>query len=298
VTTASEPTQRPVQPDGDGLPRDTVVHRPPRRLSLRWVPLRTHVAMAGHFGHNYVKKYYLDTFLGFLWVPFQPVADVLLRTLLFGAFLQVSSGGRPYFLFLVVGSIGWFFFEKVCYWGYRALQYNARYFRAMPVPWLPTVTGTAVVGATFALVYLVIALGAAVYYWVARGTMYLTFGPETLYAVLGLALLLLYGWMCGLFLAPVVRVTRDVRLVIPYPLAFLYILTPVVYTVDSMPDNYRAIAIYNPLTAPIELIRHGLLSMGPPQTESVLTCLAVLAVTLPIGLFVFARAERATHVRL
>jgi lipopolysaccharide transport system permease protein len=226
------------------------------------------------------------------------VADVLLRTVLFGAFLQVSSGGRPYVLFLVVGSIGWFFFEKVSYWGYRSLQYNARYFRALPVPWLPTLTGTTVPAAVFGFVYLLIALGVAIYFWIARGTMYLTFGPETLYVLLGLGLLLLYGWTCSLFLAPVVRVARDVRLLIPYPLAFLYILTPVVYTVDSMPEKYRAIALYNPLTAPIEMIRHGLLSMGLPHTASVLTCLGVLAVTMPIGLFVFARAERATHVRL
>jgi lipopolysaccharide transport system permease protein len=298
TTTVPEPTPRPVQPHGDGFRHHTVVHRPLRRLSLHWVPLRTHLSMAGHFGHNYVKKYYLDTFLGFLWIPLRPLADVLLRTVLFGAFLQVSSGGRPYVLFLIVGSIGWFFFEKVSYWGYRSLQYNARYFRALPVPWLPTITGTAVVGAVFSLVYLLLALGVAIYFWIARGTMYLTFGPETLYAFVGLGLLLLLGWTFSLFLGPIVRVTRDVRLLIPYPLAFLYILTPVVYTVDSMPENYRAIALYNPLTAPIELIRHGLLNMGLPHTASVLTCLGVLAVTMPIGLFVFARAERATHVRL
>ncbi len=274
------------------------MHRPPRRLSLRWVPLRTHLELAGHFGHNYVKKYYLDTFLGLFWIPLRPLADVLLRSLLFGSFLQVSSGGRPYLLFLVVGSIGWFFFERVTYWGYRCLQYNHRYFRAIPVPWLPAVTATAVPGAVQVLLYFLIALGVAVYYAISDGTFHLSFGARTLYAVLGLLLMLLYGWMLGLFLAPLVRVARDVRLFVPYPLMFLYVLTPVVYTVDAMPEKYRAVAVYNPLTAPIELVRHGLLDMGLPAQASILSCVGVLAVTLPIALLLFARAERASHMRL
>ncbi len=274
------------------------MHRPPGRLSLRWVPLRTHLGLAGHFGHNYVKKYYLDTFLGIFWIPLRPLADVLLRSVLFGAFLQVSSGGRPYLLFLVVGSIGWFFFERVTYWGYRCLQYNYRYFRAIPVPWLPAVTGTAIPGAIQAGLYFLIALGAATYYSLVEGRFYLSFGPGTLYALLGLLLILLYGWMLGLFLAPLVRVARDVRLFVPYPLMFLYVLTPVVYTVDSMPPKYQDVAIYNPLTAPIELIRHGLLDMGLPARASIMSCVGVLAVTFPVALLMFARAERASHRRL
>ncbi|HUR86539.1 MAG TPA: ABC transporter permease [Solirubrobacteraceae bacterium] len=254
--------------------------------------------MAGHFGHNYVKKYYMDTFLGLLWIPLRPLADVLLRAVLFGSLLQVASGGRPYLLFLVVGSIGWFFFERVTYWGYRSLQYNYRYYRAFPVPWLPAITGSAVPGAVQGLLYLLIALAVGLYYLVSAGDFVLTFGLDTLYAVAGLGLLLLYGWMLGLFLGPVVRVVRDVRLLIPYPLMLLYVLTPVVYTIDTMPPKYQAIALYNPLTAPIELIRHGLLGMGLPDRASVLTSVIVLAVTIPIALVLFARAERASHVRL
>jgi ABC-type polysaccharide/polyol phosphate export permease len=299
----------PVEPSLEAAPAPVVgaphkrrrrktVHRPPRGIAPRQVPLRTHLTMAGHFGHNYVKKYYHDTFLGLLWIPLRPLADVLLRSVLFGAFLQVPSGDSPYLLFLVVGSVGWFFFERVTYWGYRSLQYSYRYFRAMPVPWLPAITGTAVPGAVYGAVYLVIALGIAVYYWIAQGTFFITIGLDTLYAVLGLAVMLLYGWVIGLFLAPLVRVARDVRLLIPYPLMLMYILTPVVYPVDSMPADYRPIAVYNPLTAPIEFVRHGLLGMGLPEWESVLTSVGLLAVTIPIALLLFARAERATHIRL
>jgi ABC-type polysaccharide/polyol phosphate export permease len=290
------PAQLPARRDRPR--RKAVVHKPLRRLSLRWLPLRTHLELAAHFGHNYVKKYYMDTFLGLLWIPIRPLADVLLRSVLFGSFLQVASGGQPYLIFLIVGSIGWFFFERVTYWGYRSLQYNYRYFRAIPVPWLPAITGTAVPGAVQGLLYFLIALGVGAYYEITAGHFYLMFGAGTLYVLLGLALLLLYGWMLGLFLGPLVRVARDVRLLIPYPLMFLYVLTPVVYTIDSMPAKYQAIAVYNPLTAPIEFVRHGLLGMGLPERASILSSVSVLAITIPIALLLFARAERASHVRL
>lgn len=288
----------PLPAGGEQRARKETVHGPQRRIGLRRTPLRTHLELAGHFGHNYVKKYYMDTFLGLLWIPLRPLADVLLKALLFGSLLQVASGEQPYLLFLIVGSIGWFFFERATYWGYRSLQYNYRYYRSMPVPWLPAITGTAVPAAVQGAIYFAIAIAVAIYYWITAGEFLLTFEPDTLYAVLGLALLLLYAWMLGLLLGPVVRVIRDARLLIPYPLMLLYTLTPVVYTIDAMPDKYQPIAVYNPLTAPIEFVRHGLLGMGLPEQASILSCVGVLAVTIPIALALFARAERASHVRL
>jgi lipopolysaccharide transport system permease protein len=279
-------------------PKAEVEHKPLRRLGLCMVSVRTHLAMAGHFGHNYVKKYYMDTFLGWLWLPLRPLADVVLRSVLFGSLLQVASGGQPYLLFLTVGSVGWMFFERATFWGYRSLQYNYRYYRAIPVPWLPAITGTAVPGALQAFLYFLIALGIGVYYLITDGQFYLTFGVDTLYVLLGLALLLLYAWMLGLVLGPMVRVVRDVRLLIPYPIMLWYVLTPVVYTVDAMPQQYQAIAIYNPLTAPIEFVRHGLLGMGLPGQTSILSSVCVLAALTPIAVLLFARAERSSHVRL
>ena len=149
-----------------------------------------------------------------------------------------------------------------------------------------------------AILYGLVGAGVAAYYLIADGTSYLHVGPSTLYVLVGLLMALMYAWMLGLFLAPLVRVVRDVRLLVPYPLLFLYVLTPVVYTIDAMPEKYQAIATYNPLTAPIEFVRHGLLGMDLPSQASILTSTGVLAVTFPIALLLFARAERATHIRL
>jgi ABC-type polysaccharide/polyol phosphate export permease len=267
------------------------VHRPPGRLSLRLEGLRS------FYGHNYIRKYYTGSYLGLLWIPLRPTIQLLMSTLLFGGILSVSSGGRPYFLFVMVGTGAWEFFDMVAYWGYRSLQYNARYFRAIPSPWLPAVAGTVVIGLVQFGIYVVIGVVATIVYWITQGKLYITIGPQTLYVLLGLFLLLMYGYVIGLFLAPIVRVVRDVRIFARYPLRVLFVITPVVYTIQTMPVKFRPIAVYNPLTAPIQFMRHGLLGMGLPGWQSVLVSVLALVVLLPLALISFARAERAAHAR-
>jgi ABC-type polysaccharide/polyol phosphate export permease len=256
------------------------------------------VHLALHFGSNYLRKYYLDTYLGLLWIPLLPVLDILVRTLVFGGFLGVPSGNRPYLVFLLVGSIGWYFFDRTTLWSYRSLQVNRRYFHTVPAPWLPAITGAAIPGAVQAGLYGLIALVVSIYYKLSDGSFYVGFGGHTAYAALGLVLLLLYSWTFGLLLAPLVRVIRDTRLVLRYFFAFLYMVTPILYTVQAIPPRYRSIALYNPLTAPVEFVRHGLLEMGMPDARSIVTSVVVLVAALPIAALLFAGAERAAHSRL
>lgn len=280
------------------MSRRVTVHEPRRPYSLQLRPFGTHLHLAAHFGISYVKKYYMDTYLGLLWIPLVPVLDILMRALLFGGFLGVPSGDRPYLVFLIVGSIGWYFYDRTTLWSYRSLQFNRRYFRTLPIPWLPAVTGAVVPGAVQAGLYCLIALVVSAYYKITEGSFYISVGPDTAYAFLGLLLLLLYAWTLGLLFAPLVRVVRDVRLVLRYVFTFWYMMTPILYSVQSIPSQYRAIALYNPLTAPTEFIRHGLLQMSLPDERSILTSVAVLVVVLPIALLLFARAEYSAHVRL
>jgi lipopolysaccharide transport system permease protein len=91
---------------------------------------------------------------------------------------------------------------------------------------------------------------------------------------------------------------RDIRFVIRYVISFLYFLTPVLYAISSLPAEYRVLATYNPISAPIEMIKDNLLETGPPATASVVVSLAALIVVFPLGLLVCSFAERRAHARL
>jgi ABC-type polysaccharide/polyol phosphate export permease len=285
---------------GEGrVAKKVAVHSPRRPFSVRLGSFRCQLCVAGQMGRAYLRKYYFGSYLGLLWLPFAPILDLFLGALVFGGFLGVSPGGdRPYIVFLVVGSIPWHFFERTTHWGWRSLQYSRRLFRVVPVPWLPAIIGAAIPGAVQAGMYSVIAFFICLYYKITQGTFYVSFGPQTVYALVGLVLLMFYAWTIGMILGPLVNMMRDIRLTVRYMLRFIYLVTPVLYSVQTLPEKYQPIAVYNPLTAPIEFVRYALLQMSFPATSSILASLAGLVVLTPVALLFLTRLEHASHAQL
>jgi len=112
-----------------------------------------------------------------------------------------------------------------------------------------------------------------------------------------------FAWLLGVIalvpiVGPLIVKARDVRYIIRYVLSFWYFLTPVLYATSNLPSKYRVFSEYNPLAAPIELIKNGLLGSGGPGHSSMLVCLIGLAVMLPAGLLTASHFERQVHARI
>ena len=85
--------------------------------------------------------------------------------------------------------------------------------------------------------------------------------------------------------------SRDVRFVLMYALGFWYLVTPIIYPTSYIPEKYRPIAEFNPLSAPVEFVKYGLLDTSPPSGASVVVSLSVLVVLLVGGYLSFQRRE-------
>ena len=272
---------------------------PPSRLyGVGVLPLWRYRRLLPYLGMEYIRWKYRGSWLGLIWVPLRPTADLLMRTLFFGGFLGVASAGRPYILFLVAGTAPWVVFERVSHWGYRSLQLHHRIISRVRVPWTAPVTATAVPGIVEGALYGVIGLVLASYYRISDGTFYFTLGAETLTAVAGFALLVAYGWAVGAWTAPLVLLIPDLRLVFRYMFTFWYFLTPVLYDRESIPDRYQSLAEYNPVTAPVELVKHGLLGTELPTEASLRISVIILVVALGGGLIFLGQSERRALRRL
>ena len=92
-----------------------VIEPPTIGMLRQLVALWRHWRLALHFGARYVERRYARTLLGWLWVPLRPTADVAGRVLLFGGFLGVASGDRPYFMFFIVGFAAWMLFDRTAF---------------------------------------------------------------------------------------------------------------------------------------------------------------------------------------
>jgi lipopolysaccharide transport system permease protein len=268
------------------------------RFHFRLLDLWRHRGLLRYFGKLYIQRRYRRAWLGWLWVPLRPSADVAGRVLLFGGLLAVASGTRPYFMFFIVGATAWRFFSTGVVMATRGLELNRSLFQRVNLP-RATAVAAAIVPATIeAGIFALIGLAGAIYFKLTQGSFFLVFGVSTLAAVAGFALLALYVFAIGLWTAPLSLHARDVRFILTYFLGLWYVATPVIYPISSIPQQFRPLAVYNPITAPVELIKYGILQTSGPSHVSVVVSLVAIAVLLLGGLLTFARAEAKAAARV
>jgi len=243
------------------------------------------------FGRRMLEKRYARTILGWIWLPLRPVLAVGSAAFLFGGVLRVPSDGVPYILFLLVGLSSWLLFSNTAYWSTRSLELSRSLLRRMYVPRLTVLIASAAPPVVDFVIYVIIAGIAFACYAVADGRLYLELGPATPLALLGLVLLLLMAFSIGVWTSVVATHARDVRFTLRYILGFWQFVTPVVFPLSAVPPGYRTVVVLNPATAPMQMVRRGLLGIGEIPTTSLLVTAGTLILFGAMGLRFFLRSE-------
>jgi lipopolysaccharide transport system permease protein len=275
-----------------------VARTPVRVITPRRPGVRERVAEAwayrnllGYFARNCVEKLYRRTWLGWLWIPLRPILTVGSRVLVFGGLLNAPSLGKPYLLFFLVGTSTWMLFSQAALWATRSIELARRVLRRMYVPRLIVLFASAAPAVLNFLLYVAITLVAFAAYVAIDGELYLVFGARTLVALAGLALSLLLAFGIGLWTSVYGAQARDVRFGLGYALGFWYFLTPIIYPLSAVPSGFRTLAELNPMTAPVELVRYGVLAAGEIPSTAIASTLAAIAVLWASGLWFFVRSE-------
>jgi lipopolysaccharide transport system permease protein len=232
-----------------------------------------------------LKVRYKQTLLGAAWAILQPVATLVVFSVIFGRLVGVPSEGLPYPLFCYVALVPWHFFAQALAQGSSSVVSHARlvekvYFPRVLLPLAGVVSG----GLDFLLAFAVL-LGLMAWYGVAPG-----------WGLLWLPVLILWTGLAalgvGLWLAALNVRFRDVFYVIPFLIQFWFFCTPVIYPASLFPEQWRWVTGLNPMTGVVEGFRGALLGVpsvfGPPLVVSA----AVTLVVLIGGLLFFLRMER------
>jgi lipopolysaccharide transport system permease protein len=124
------------------------------------------------------------------------------------------------------------------------------------------------------------------------------FGVPFTWKLLWLPLLVLLALLAalavGLWLSALNVQYRDVQHMIPFLLQAWMYASPVVYSIDMIPESgpWRTMFGLNPMTGVIQGFRWALLGGSPPDRLMVISVIMVL-VLLVSGLFYFRRMERS-----
>ena len=230
---------------------------------------------------------YRQTVMGSIWPVVSPVISAALLSFVFGRVAHLPSGGVPYFPFTFAGLLAWNLFSNSVTGAATSLTTNSTLFTRIYFPrLLLPLSALAPV-----LVNLGISCGVMFFLLVAYRIGF-SLRLLLLPVWLGLALLLSIG--VSLMLSSMAVLRRDVQYATQAIMPLLLFVTPVAYSVASVPRELRTIYLLNPMATIVSGCRWSLvgqtsssiLSMSAIAYTTVVTLLALIA-----GLIVFARLE-------
>lgn len=253
--------------------------------------------LLGNLVAREVKGQYRRTVLGQLWSLLNPIATMLVYSIVFGLIFRARpAAGDPsgldlYPLWLMSGLLAWSYFSRVVNSGLSSIVTNAGlvkkvYFPRMHLPLAVTLS----TGVTWS-----IELGVLIVALLIFGGMPLPFLPLV---VVAMVLLALFATGFAMLLAILNVHFRDTKHFTSILLQMWMYLTPIIYPVrlveQAAQDHPWALVLYrlNPMEHFVMVFRNLLYDNRLPQLADMLWCVGAAGATFALGYLVFSRAER------
>jgi len=182
--------------------------------------------------------------LGGLWLILNPLAQVVIFAFVLSSVLSARLPGisnhYAYAIYLMSGILGWSLFSEIVNRCLNLFIDNGNLLKKLVFPKIALpliVTGSALVN-NLLLFAAILAIFGLLGHLPGPALLFLPF-----LMVLTIALALGLGLVLGVFNVFI----RDIGQVVPVVMQFLFWLTPIVYTTDTIPAEYRDLLKLNPL---------------------------------------------------
>lgn len=232
-----------------------------------------------------VKVRYKQTAIGVVWSVLQPLAIMLLFSVIFGHLARLSTGGVPYPIFFYAAYMPWQVFAVGLTQASTSLVANQQLLTKVYFPRVLIPVGAVVAGMVDFLIGLIVLIGFYVYY----GTQ-----PRlSLLAVPGLILLsALTAIAIGVWLSALNVRYRDVQYTLPFLTQFWFFATPVAYSAALIPAVWQPFYALNPMVGVVNGYRWAFFGKPANGPTTLAISGTVVIVLLFSGLAYFRRSER------
>ncbi|MBV9611580.1 MAG: ABC transporter permease [Acidobacteriaceae bacterium] len=227
---------------------------------------------------------YKQSALGLAWAVIQPLALMLVYTIVFSLFTKVPTQGAAYPVFVLAGILPWNFFQTAITTSATGFVTHTNiitklYFPREILPFSYVLAG--VVDLTIGAVILAIVM---LWYHI-----HLTWLALYALPILLIEMCLVSGFSLALS-ALQVRF-RDVGLALPLVFQLWTFASPVVYSLNNVPLRFRGWYIWNPMVGVVENFRRVVVQATAPDRESLLIAIVFAAVLLSGGYLYFKYRE-------
>ncbi len=231
-----------------------------------------------------LKSRYKGSVLGFFWMFLNPLLQLAVYTVVFSTIMKM--GIDRFYLFMFVAFVPWLFFSTCLSSGTTVVFAQQDivkkiYFPREVLPLAFTLSQFINMLLSFLVIFAVVAVSGVVInplalFWLAP-VMLVEF-------VLALGTTLLVSALSVYF--------RDMEHMMGIlSMAWMY-LTPVIYPVDMVPEQYQHLLYFNPMTSITVAYRDILYYATAPQAETLLHAAVCAGVVLAGGQAVFCRLKR------
>jgi lipopolysaccharide transport system permease protein len=192
---------------------------------------------------------YKQTLIGITWAVIRPFLTMVVFTVAFGKLAKLPSDGTaPYALLVFAGMLPWTFFSTALTDSSNSMLSNANLISKVYFPRMIAPAAAVIVALVDLLISFVILVGLMIWYWFAPG-----------WHILLLPVFVIIAFLAslgpGLWLTALNIKYRDFRYVIPFVVQFGLYVSPVGFSSNVIPENWRLLYSLNPMVGVIDGFR-------------------------------------------
>jgi lipopolysaccharide transport system permease protein len=229
---------------------------------------------------------YKQTAIGVIWAVLRPFLAMLIFTVVFGRIAKMPSNGIPYPILVFAAMLPWQFFSNALLEASNSLVLNNNLISKVYFPRLIIPAGAIITSLVDLLISA--ALLAVLMIW-------FRFLPD--WRLLTLPVFTLLAFLAalgpGLLLTALNVRFRDFRYIVPFVAQFGLFISPVGFTSDVIPENWRLIYSLNPMVGVIDGFRWAI-CRGDSHiyVPGFILSVAVIAFSLWLGFWYFRKTEK------
>jgi ABC-2 type transport system permease protein len=225
-----------------------------------------------------LKVRYKRSALGILWTMLNPLLLMIIFTIVFAQIFRVTVD--HFAVYFLSGFVLWNFFAQATSWSTGCLLSYGALIRKIYVPKSIFVLATVLAGT----VNLLISLVPLALIMLVMGH---PFRPAIAFLPVPIVLATMFSLGLSLALAPLSVMFADIVQIYQAVLTAWMYLTPIMYPLSALPDDYRRIILANPMTHLVEAFRTPIYQGAIPSSHVMIAASVAAVGTLVIGWAIF-----------
>jgi lipopolysaccharide transport system permease protein len=256
-----------------------------------WRELRSYVGLYRYLFKQTALRRFQDTILGPAWLLLRPLLPSIAAIIIFTQVVPIPTNDVPYPVFYFAGYLFWGLFASIVAFVPRALRMNRGLMKKMYFPRLLIPLAALGIPLAELAVTIGVFLTLAIYY-ASQGVLVPVWRTELLALPLLFLLTILFALGVGMVAGVLSLVARDVLFTLPYFLQVWMLLTPVIYSLDFVPEQWRwLVYVLNPMATVVEIGRTSLLGLGQVDWYFLAFATGVILLVVVACTAFFLRAE-------